>query len=131
MDDRPLPLPPATRLRAATATGVPTVSVIDFSRGGLLVQAAEPFRVGAVVHLQLSSADGGPGGTFALRCLHAHRAPGPDQTPGHISALVFVDPLDGRTARRVAGLDLAPPHRAQQQPRSGRRALRFTSGPTD
>ncbi|MCC7043699.1 MAG: hypothetical protein IT183_07550 [Acidobacteria bacterium] len=123
-------LPSPTRLRAATATGVPTLSVIDFSLGGLLVQATEPFRVGSVVHLQLST-EGGPCGTFALRCLHAHRTLGPDQTPAHISALVFVHPLDDRTVGLVAGLERTVHHRHQQQPRNGRRVLRFTSGPTD
>jgi hypothetical protein len=124
-------LPSHARLRAATTTGVPALSVIDFSLGGLLVQATEPFRVGSVVHLQLSTADGGPCGTFALRCLHTHRAVGPDQTPAHISALVFVHPLDDRTVRLVAGLGHTVHHRHQQQPRNGRRVLRFTSGPTD
>jgi hypothetical protein len=117
-------LPSPTRLTAATATGTPTLSIIDCSVGGLLVQATEPFPIGSVVHLRLSTADGGACGTFALRCLHAHRTVGPD----HVPALVFIHPPDGRTRDLLTGLGHAG---RPQPPRESRRLLRFTGGPPD
>lgn len=117
-------LPSLTCLMAATATGTPVLSVVDFSGGGLLVQAAEPFPLGSVVHLRLWAADAGRFGTFAFRCLHAHRTDGPGQTRAHISALVFVHPLDERTRRILAGLG----HPGRRPLPRGRRVLRFTGG---
>lgn len=120
-------LPSPARLRAATATGTPPLSVIDASVGGLLVEADNPFDIGSVVHLQLSTPDGSLCGTFALRCLHTHRAVGRDQTPTHVSALVFVHPPDDRTRDVLSGL--GHPVRARR-PGDGRRHLRLAS-PTD
>ncbi len=114
-------------LRAMTATGTPALSVVDVSVGGLLVQAAEPFPIGAVVHLQLS-VPGNPLGTFALRCLHAHRTVAPDRTTAHISALVFEHRPDERTRETLAGL--GAPERAAP-PSGSRRILRFAVWPAD
>lgn len=113
-------------LHAATVSGAPALSVVDFSTGGLLVEAPIPFDIGAVVHLRLSTADGVPCGTFALRCLHTHRTDGADRTPAHISALVFIHPLDVRTRALLAGPGHAPDR--EQAPESPR-VLRFADSP--
>lgn len=117
------------RLLAATASGSPALSVVDFSTGGLLVEAPIPFDIGTVVHLRLSSFDGASCGTFALRCLHAHRTAGIDRETAHLSALVFVDPLDVRTRALLAGSghdDVKQDHFGD----SGR-ILRFSSLPSE
>ena len=113
------------QLHAATVTGAPALSVVDFSTGGLLVEAPIPFDIGAVVHLRLSTADGAPCGTFALRCLHAHRT-GADRTPAHLSALVFLHPLDVRTRALLAGPGHAPDF---EQACDSPRVLRFADSP--
>ena len=115
------------RLRAAAATGTPpTLSVIDFSLGGLLVQAEQPFELGSIVRLMLSTADGTTIGTFSLRCLHAHRTAASNATgaEAHISALVFADPLDELTADLL--VSLAAP-RLPHQPQDRHRGLRLAS----
>lgn len=99
----------------------------DFSIGGLLVQAAEALEIGAVVHIALSTADDGPIGTFAMRCLHAHRT-GADQGVQHISALVFVDALDERTIGTLTRL--AAPKPVDRLAES-RRHLRLAERPAD
>jgi hypothetical protein len=114
----------ATRLRAATASGSPALSVIDFSLGGILVEAEEPFEIGALIHLSLSGADGTSCGTFALRCRHAHRSSVSLETPVFVSALVFVHPLDKQTARLLTRLSEPPCSGPQPASRGGLRLAR-------
>lgn len=113
---------PAHRLTAATPAGTPALSVIEYSTGGLLVEADVPFEIGAVVHLRLTTVDGRLDGMFALRCLHAHTVITGDHA-AYLSALAFVHPLD--TDTRDA---LLP---AGSAPRGPQRSLRLVSTLTD
>ena len=109
------------RLTAATPTGTPALSVIDFSIGGLLVEAPEPFEIGSTVHLHLATTDGRLSGTFALRCLHTHPTIGGDRAP-HLSALVFAHPLDDAARDALIQLEST----GGDEPTPGpRRALRL------
>jgi hypothetical protein len=115
------------RLRAATTTGTPVLTVIDFSLGGLLVQASEAFEIGSVVHLTLSAGEEAPVGSFALRCLHAHRTSTSSRTESHISALVFVYPPDERTAALLSRLGQSRPLDGSPVNGSGLRLARSRS----
>jgi hypothetical protein len=123
-----IPLPSLHRLTATTATGLPVLSVVDYSIGGLLVEASEPFGVGSVAHLHLSTPDGRVNGTFALRCLHTHRTIGPEQAVTHISALVFVHPLDEVTREALSS---PGPAERDHVPAESRHLLRLVRSPTD
>lgn len=123
-----MPSAPQPRLTATTATGLPVLSVVDFSVGGLLVEASEPFDVGAVAHLHLATPDGRVNGTFALRCLHTHRTIGPEQAVAHISALVFVHPLDAATHE---ALSRPGPASRDAGPGDSRQILRLVRSSTD
>lgn len=116
---------PQARLHAATATGTLALSVIDFSLGGLLIEASTPFEVGSEFHLRLSTASGVFAGTFALRCLHSHRSSRNDDQGMHLSALVFVHPPDAiRETLAHLWEHPTPPVQRAHQPQ---RALRLVS----
>ena len=97
---------------------------MDFSIGGLLVEAATPFDIGSEVHLRLATASGVFAGTFALRCLHTHRSSTRADGTRHISALVFVHPPDA-ILETLAHLWEHPA--AQQSP--AHRGLRLVAHP--
>lgn len=84
-------------LQASTIDGVPELTVVDCCSGGVLVRSAVPFEIGTTTRIRLFTPDGGFSGTFALRCLHAHRDSAPSAPPEHLSALVFVDDVDATT----------------------------------
>lgn len=119
-------MPSPSLLNAAIATGSPSLTVIDVSSGGLLVQASEPLPIGAVVQLHLSLRDGSLDGTFGLRCLHTHRSTLPEQPTTHVSALVFVHPLDDSTREKLERLGDIPPDATPS-----RGMLRLAVGPRD
>lgn len=103
------------------------MSVIDFSIGGLLVEALEPFTIGATTHLYLAASNGRLNGAFVLRCLHAHRTIADDRVT-YLSAFVFAHPLDDAT--RDALIQAGRANHDDPAP-APRRTLRLAVGPAD
>lgn len=86
-------------LRASIENG-PELTVVDCCSGGVLVRSARPLDVGTTTRIHLFTPDGSFSGSFALRCLHAHRASDLSAPPAYLSALVFEDEV-GAAARAV------------------------------
>lgn len=76
---------------------MPELTVTDCGSGGLLVRGPHPFAIGSVARLHLSTEDGRLSGTFAVRCVHAHRLPA-DDSAAHLSTLIFETAIDEPTS---------------------------------
>jgi hypothetical protein len=91
-------IPASGQVHATLPDQAQDVTIVDLSRGGFLLESAEPFMVGSLHQFRVALKDGRWMTLLTARSMHARTRP---ESGRHLTGFSFVEPLGDDARARV------------------------------